>query len=109
MKSINLISLSVTVALFMVCSSDVEKITVGRMEDWYIERTLVKNIPRNKVRQSKIMINYFDSVGLTINDILEMPGIKNYTMDFFKLTNVTRRYFIEKRGSTYNGNKTYLG
>jgi hypothetical protein len=55
------------------------------------------------------MINYFDSVGLSVDNFLKISGIKHYGMYFYKSTNVTRRYFVENQGSTYNGNKTYLG
>jgi hypothetical protein len=56
------------------------------------------------------MINYFDSVGLSVNDLLEMPGINHYFMHFYKSTDATRRVFVENQHvSTYDGNRTYLG
>jgi hypothetical protein len=62
------------------------------------------------MKQSKIMISYFDSIGLSMNNLLEMPEIKAYKMDFYKSTYATRAHFLEDRwGSTSNGNKTYLG
>jgi hypothetical protein len=93
------------------------RITVGQIETdkdffYYSERVLVENISRNKpydVEQSKMMIAYFDSVGLSVDELLKMPEIKLYAMFFFKSTHETRKHFVEKKVSTYNGNKTYLG
>ena len=101
----------------MACSNDVEftRITEGRTQglqhsdsSYYNERILVKNIAQDYVEQSKIMIAYFDSAGL-VNEFLEKPEINYYKMFFYKSTHATRKYFVEKKGSTYNGNKTYLG
>jgi hypothetical protein len=107
-------------ALGVACNTDAEftRITVGQIgadEDfpYYLERVLVENISRNKphdLEQSKMMIAYFDSAGLSVNELLEMPEIKFYSMSFYKSTHETRKLFVEKkRVSTYNGNKTHLG
>jgi hypothetical protein len=80
---------------------------------WCYEKVLVKNISRNKphdAEQSKMMIAYFDSAGLSVNEFLEMPEIKHYRMSFYKSTHETRKYFVEKKKvSTYNGNEIDLG
>ena len=108
--------------LLAACNDNVEftRIIEGRRWglqhdnwSWYDEDILVKNISRNKphdLTQSKIMIAYFDSVGLSANDLFEMPEIKYYNMFFYKSTHATRERFVgKKKVSTYNGNKTYLG
>jgi len=111
----------VTVLLFIVYNNDVEftRITegqtwMGQSDDnfYYYEHILVKNIFRNKphdAEQSKMMIAYFDSAGLSIDELLKMPEIKHYYMYFYISTYATRRYFIEKKGDTFNGNETDLG
>jgi len=91
--------------LFAVCNNDVEftrfvqgkTLNITRTDSSnYIETILVKHMPRNRLTRSKIMIAYFDSVGFS-KDYLssEMPEISYYTMDFYKSTRITRRYFIE--------------
>jgi hypothetical protein len=108
--------------LFATYNSNIEftRIIEGRTwglqpsdSSYYRERVLVRNISRNKphdLEQSKIMIAYFDSVGLSIDDLLKMPEIKYYYMSFYKSTYATRKHFVKgKKVSTYNGNKTYLG
>jgi hypothetical protein len=103
----------------MACNNDIEftRIIVGKSWglqpsniSWYRERVLIKNIPQNDTKQSKIMIAYFDSVGPSGNYFSEIPEIKHYLMSFYKSTRATREYFIEKKNvSTYNGNETDLG
>jgi hypothetical protein len=64
----------------------------------YYEHILVKNMPKDKLSQSKVMISYFDSAGLSINDfVTKMPEIKYYYMNFDKSTFATRRYFTEAK------------
>jgi hypothetical protein len=102
------------------CNNEVEFVRVveGRTwalqhydSSWYKEYVLVKNIPRNKIKQSKIMIAYFDSVGFSIDNLKEIPEINHYCMYFWKSTRATRGVFIEKTniGDNINANKTYLG
>ena len=101
-----------TILTFTACDNNVEftRIIVGTDSCSYMERVLVKNIPRNNVIQSKIMISYFDSIGLSINNLVESPEIKYYHIFFYKSTDETRRYFIDKNFSVaYDGNETYLG
>jgi hypothetical protein len=43
------------------------------------------------------MINYFDSVGLSIDDLSQMPEIGYYCVYFYKSTPATRKLFIEKK------------
>jgi hypothetical protein len=106
----------------VACNNDAEftRIIEGRTwglqpsdSSWYEERVLVRNISRNKphdLEQSKMMITYFDSIGLSIDDLLKMPEIRYYSMYFYKSTYATRKHFVKgKKVSTYNGNKTYLG
>jgi len=111
----------ITALLFMTCDNEIEftRITLGKTwmgkpsdSSYYFEDILVRNISRNKpydVGQSKMMIAYYDSVGLSIDELLKMPEIKHYWMYFCISTYATRRYFIEKKGDTYDGNETGLG
>ncbi|MDR1811920.1 MAG: hypothetical protein LBQ87_03765 [Candidatus Fibromonas sp.] len=82
----------------------------------YSEKILVKHIPKDFSEQSKIMIAYFDSVGLSISDLSKMPEIKYYDMSFYKSTYATRKYFVEEKDVPYSERKrsdrldeTYLG
>jgi len=80
----------------------------------YDETVLVKNIPKNRIELSKMMISYYDSVGLSIKDFSEMYRINSYHMRFFKSTFMTIRYFVKKKPMsqrlyTYTEEKTYLG
>jgi len=126
MKPINpviLVLLCIITLLYTACNNSVEftRVIEGRVclqPDscfYYEERVLVKNIPQNDVEQSKIMIAYFDSVGLSLNELLKKPEIKYYYMNFYKSTYATRRYFVKMNGipkkehDTYNGNETDLG
>jgi hypothetical protein len=106
-------------ALGVVCNNDAEftRIVEGKGcasrpydNSCYYETVLVKNINKNTVKQSKIMIAYFDSAGLSVNELLKMPEINYCSMFFYKSTRATRKHFVEnKKVSTYNGNETYLG
>jgi hypothetical protein len=104
--------------LFVVCNNNVEfkwasggRVTQSFDSSTYSETILVKNMPKNKIKQSKTMVAYFDSVGRSINDLTRMSGIEYYSMSFYKSTFATRRYFVKRdpNAHTYNGNKTYLG
>jgi len=115
---IKLMFLSTLILLFVLCSNNVEFMWIGGGilpqgfdSSFYNETILVKNMPRNKIEQSKTMMAYFDSVGLTINALSKMSRIKHYSMDFYKSTSATIRYFVKEEPNlyTYNGNKTYLG
>jgi len=118
-RLIGVMFVGLVVGLLAGCNNEVEftRIVKGRTwalqhydSTWYKEYVLVKNIPRKKIKQSKIMITYFDSVGLSIDNLREMPEINHYFMYFWKSTLITREHFIEK---TYirniNSNETYLG
>jgi hypothetical protein len=115
-------SVIATALLFAIYNNDAEftRITKVRLcgsqyndNPWCDEEVLVKNIGINKpndAKQSKVMIAYFDSAGLSKNYLSKMPEIKHYSMSFYRSTHATRRHFLEKKKvSTYNGNKTYLG
>jgi hypothetical protein len=113
-----LIFLGTLILLFVVYNDNVKFTWIdGGLElqnndsSSYDETILVKNIPRNRIKQSKMMIAYFDSVGFTLNDLSKMSGVINYTMSFYKSTSATIRYFVKKEPNlyTYNGNKTFLG
>ena len=68
----------------------------------YVEDVLVKNMPKNKLEQSKIMIAYFDSVGLSIDDLVtKMPEVNLYIMFFYKSTNA--KYYVVKNNETSLG------
>jgi len=113
-----LMFLGMLMLLFVVCDNNVEFtrtdggiVPQGFDSSFYLETILVKNMPKNKIKKSKIMITYFDSVGFTINDLSKMYRIKYYNMSFYKSIDATIRYFVKREPDlhTYNGNKTYLG
>jgi hypothetical protein len=110
MRLNSLMLLCIITPLFAACNNEAEftRIIEGRTwglqrsdSSYYREDVLVKNISRNKphdVEQSKMMIAYFDSVGLSIDYLSsEMPEIKLYRMSFYKSTHATRKYFVEKK------------
>jgi len=112
------------ILLFAACSNNIEytQITTGKTlglqygdSSYYTELVLIKNIPQNNLKQSKIMINYFDSMGLSVHNFEVMPEVKHYFMYFYKSTIATRKYFIamedapKTKGDAYNENKTSLG
>jgi hypothetical protein len=71
-------------------------LNINRDSSVYAEYILVKNMPKDGLKQSKIMVAYFDSVGLSLNYFMtKMPEIKYYYMHFYKSTYVTRKYFKE--------------
>jgi hypothetical protein len=66
-------------------------------------------MPESRIEQSKMMITYYDSVGLTIKNLSKISGTKEYAMRFYKSTLGSRRYFVKGKGDFYNGNKTFMG
>jgi len=113
---LDLIVLVIMMALVKTCNNNIEFVRVfsgmntHRSDDIYEDVILVKNTPKDPIERSKMMINYFDSVGLSIDDISEVSGIKEYSIDFHKLTLSTIIYFVKgKETFFYNENKTYIG
>jgi hypothetical protein len=103
---IKLILLGIIMMLFMTYNNDVEFIRIvegkgcaSRPYDnsCYYETVLVKNIHKNAVKQSKIMIAYFDSAGLSVNELLKMSEINYCSMFFYKSTHATMKHFVEKK------------
>ena len=76
----------------------------------FTETVLVKNVPKNTLKQSKIMIAYFEDKGISIDELSSMPDIKFYEMEFYRSTATTRKYHA-KNNPRYrpNENRTYLG
>jgi hypothetical protein len=107
MKSSSLIkyfTLAMILHLFIACNNNIEfarfiegkTLNINRDSSAYTEYIIVKNMPKDDLEQSKIMVAYFDSVGLSLNYFMtKMPEIKTYYIVFHKSTYVTRKYFTE--------------
>ena len=62
----------------------------------YKEHILIKNMPKDTLKQNKIMIAYFDSAGLSKNYFsIKMPEVRYYSISFYKSTSNTRRHFAK--------------
>ena len=62
---------------------------------WYSEIILVKHTPRDTLERIKMMIAYYDSVGMSLSELKQRGDILGYIMTFWKDTRVTRAYFWE--------------
>jgi len=110
--------------LFTTCDNNVEFVRIIKGKhwglqpndsSWYSEYVLVKGVSWDITKRSKMMIAYYDSVGLSINDLKKMPEINHYFMYFYRLTYDTK-YLIEQKEdvnieklAAYNDGYSYLG
>ena len=77
---------------------------------WYIEDILVAHPPKDTLERMKMMINYYDTAGVSLADLKKQGDITYYFMGFSKNTCATRKVHLEKqRNVECNSNETYIG
>ena len=77
---------------------------------WYIEDILVAHPPKDTLERMKMMINYYDTAGVSLADLKRQGDITFYYMGFEKNTCATRKFHLEKqRNVECNSNETYIG
>lgn len=107
-------------ALFLVaCNSKPEftRIIDGKSEVsptsdglFYGETILVKHAPTDTLELLKMMIAYYDSVGISLPELKQRGDLADYSMDFVKDTRATRKhYLIKEKDVQTNPNETYIG
>ena len=86
-----------SVLLLWACNSTPEftRVIDGKDGLWYSEIILVKHTPRDTLERIKMMIAYYDSVGMSLSKLKQRGDILGYIMTFRKDTRVTRAYFWE--------------
>lgn len=76
----------------------------------YTEDILVAHPPKDTLERMKMMINYYDTAGLSLADLKKQGDITFYYMGFSKNTCATRKFHLEKqRNVECNSNETYIG
>ncbi len=76
----------------------------------YTENILVAHPPKDTLERMKMMINYYDTAGVSLADLKKQGDITFYYMGFSKNTCATRKFYLEKqRNVECNSNETYIG
>ena len=76
----------------------------------YTEDILVAHPPKDTLERMKMMINYYDTAGVSLADLKKQGDITYYFMGFSKNTCATRKFHLEKqRNVKCNDNETYIG
>ena len=76
----------------------------------YTEEILVAHPPKDTLECMKMMINYYDTAGISLADLKRQGDITFYYMGFEKNTCATRKVHLEKqRNVECNSNETYIG
>ena len=76
----------------------------------YTEEILVAHPSKDTLECMKMMINYYDTVGVSLADLKRQGDITFYYMGFEKNTCATRKFHLEKqRNVECNSNETYIG
>ena len=76
----------------------------------YTEEILVAHPPKDTLERMKMMINYYDTAGVSLADLKKQGDITYYFMGFSKNTCATRKVHLEKqRNVECNSNETYIG
>ena len=66
--------------------------------------------PKDTLERMKMMINYYDTAGVSLADLKKQGDITFYYMGFSKNTCATRKFYLEKqRNVECNSNETYIG
>ena len=77
---------------------------------YYTENILVAHPPKDTLERMKMMINYYDTAGVSLADLKKQGDITYYFMGFSKNTCATRKVYLEKqRNVKCNSNETYIG
>ena len=76
----------------------------------YTEEILVAHPPKDTLERMKMMINYYDTAGVSLADLKKQGDITYYFMGFSKNTCATRKVHLEKqRNVECNSNETFIG
>lgn len=77
---------------------------------YYSEDILVAHPPKDTLERMKMMINYHDTTGLSLEDLKKREDIEFYYMGFVKNTCSTRKFYLEKQMNVKcNYNETSIG
>lgn len=108
-----------SVLLLWACNSTPEftriidgKDKVGLTSDglFYGETILVKHTPKDTLERIRMMIAYYDSVGMSLSELKRRGDIAHYSMEFVKDTRSTRKRYLKKEKYVQtNPNETYIG
>lgn len=115
----NKILIVISALLLMACSSTPEftriirgKARTGTLSDSliYQEVILVNNTPKDTLKQIKMLIAYYDSMGISLHELKQRGDLGGYSMFFVKDTKDTRKLYLEdKKDIQTNPNKTHIG
>ena len=61
----------------------------------YTEKILVAHPPKDTLERMKMMINYYDTAGVSLADLKKQGDITYYFMGFSKNTCATRKVYLE--------------
>ncbi len=89
-----------------------KSLDINRRDSTYIytEEILVAHPPKDTLECMKMMINYYDTAGVSLADLKRQGDITFYYMGFEKNTCATRKFHLEKqRNVECNSNETYIG
>ena len=89
-----------------------KSLDINRKDSTYIytEDTLVAHPPKDTLECMKMMINYYDTAGVSLADLKRQGDITFYYMGFSKNTCATRRFYLENQVHVEcNSNETYIG
>lgn len=123
----NCIVFLISALLLVACNSTPEftriingKDKVGPTSNglFYGETILVRHTPKDRLDRMKMMIAYYDSVGMHLSELKRRGDIAHYSMQFVKDTRATRKLYL-KRDTLASGreitdvetdpNETYIG
>ena len=89
-----------------------KSLNINRRDSTYIytENILVTHPPKDTLERMKMMINYYDTAGVSLADLKRQGDITFYYMGFSKNTCATRRFYLENQVHVEcNSNETYIG
>lgn len=76
----------------------------------YFESILVTHTPIDTMEQIKMMLNYYDSVGMVLAELKVRNDINYYAMGFWRNTYATRKFYLDNDITMMcNRNKTSIG
>lgn len=115
----NSVWIIISVLLLWACNSTPEftriidgKDKVGPTSDglFYGETILVKHTPKDTLERIRMMIAYYDTVGMSLSELKQRGDIAHYSMEFVKDTKSTRKRYLKKEKYVQtNPNETDIG
>lgn len=99
--------------LFVSCDRKPEFVRAmpeSPIDSKYFENILVRHPPKDTMEQIKMMLNYYDSVGMALAELKVRNDINYYDMSFLRTTYATRKFYLENDITMMcNWNKTSIG